>query len=497
MRCLNDAYFFDQVEADRAVYFIENFCSHVSGSLSGRPFILQRWQAALVREAFGRKTLDGRRRYSHVWLEAPRKSGKSTLGAAISLYMLLVDKELGARGYVVASRSDHARICLGIAKKMIDNSADMRCVCQIRHNEITYKDNRIGTMYGAPAVGLDISFAILDDMQVGVSRELYFSIISGSACRKEPLFFCLVGAGCNRNTAAWDLHQYAVEVSSGRITDPKWLVYLFGAGNQDDWSDPAVWAKAHPGLNITVSEHVFREQCERALHSPAHIDGFRRSYLNVWTETAIDWMDMDLWDSCRVSLDPLVLQGRRCKIGLDLSSSTDLTAVVVVFPEIDGGYTVLPFAFLPAVSMEKRSLLEREQYLSWSSAGYLTLTEGNTVDYYSVRDKIIALCEEYDVQELAYDRWGATMLVNHLVEDGVRCAPVNQDASTLTSSVREIERVVRNRTFRHDGNPVLRWCASNVTLISGKGGHLKPAKRKSRGRIDLIVAIFLAVTRLV
>ncbi len=476
----NEHWYFDHEEAGKAVRFIEKFCSHVKGSYSGKPFLLNDWQTALVREAFGRKTTDGIRRYRHVWVEAPRKSGKTTFAAALLLYMLLVDKERNTEACIVAPSNNISGACMNIIKMMIENNADMQDVCEVRATEVLYKCNRISVIAGARSslTGRDVSFAVLDDLQEGLSSEAYEMLVACSASREQPLFIYLAAAGDPLSVAA-EMHKYAADIAAGNVFDPTWLIRIFGAMPNDDWTDPEVWARAHPGLDQSMSRHFLREQCLRALNTPGFVDVFRRLYLNVWIEEFVGWLDMSSWDRCRAPIRRNDLVGRSCIIGLDLSTSRDLTAVVVVFRGADGGYTLLSFPFCPDEAIQQRIRLDKVAYHEWRDQGFLVATEGNVVDYAVIRDKILDLHAEYSVQEIAYDRWGSSMLINQLVQEGVHCTPVNQDALTMSRPAKELERALSEGTLRHDGNPVLRWCASNVILARNAQGVAKPSKRKS------------------
>lgn len=492
----SENWYFDHEEADKAVHFVEHFCSHVKGSYAGKPFLLNDWQCTLVREAFGRKSTDGTRRYKHIWVEAPRKSGKTTFAAALLLYMLLVDKEKDTEACIISPSVSISSVCMNIVKRMIENNSDMRDVCAVRANEVFYKCNRISLVSGASSSlsGRDVSFAVLDDLQEGLSREVYEMLVSCAASRDQPLFLYLAAVGDPYSIAA-EMHRYAVEITTGNVLDSSWLIRIFGATSDDDWTDPEVWARAHPGLDQSVSRHFLREQCLRALNTPGYVDVFRRLYLNVWTEESVAWLDMSSWDSRRAPIHRNDVIGRSCIIGLDLSTSTDLTAVVAVFREANGGYTLLSFPFCPEEAIRKRVRLDKVAYDQWRDKGFLVATEGNVIDYTVVRDKILALYAEYSVQEIAYDRWGSSMLINQLVQEGVHCTPVNQDALTMSRPAEELERVLSEGTLRHDGNPVLRWCASNVILERNALGVSKPSKRKSRDRIDLIISALMAISR--
>ena len=485
-----------QHSATRVLTFIERYCTHVRGSRTGQPFLLAPWQAELASTLFGTLTQRGARQYKFVWLEAPRKSGKSTLAAAIMLYMLLVDEEAGAEIANCSSSSASATVCFNIARSMVQNNANMSAVCNVRSRLISYKNNQI-RMISNPSRslgGMDLSMAIIDDVQNISQHEVHEALKCCTAARSSPIILYLASAGCEKSSLGWHLHRYAERLAAGDIDDASWLVRIFAARPEDDWTDPTVWKRSHPGLGVTVSEAFFREECSRALAAPGNVDAFRRSFLNIWTDRSSRWLDMDNWDRCARTIDWDRYRGRPCRIGLDLSATMDLTAVVAAFAEVDGGYTLLPFAFCPEDTVDRRSRRDGVDYVEWVDRGFLTATHGNAVDYTSVQEKIMELCSEYSVLEIVYDKWCASMLVASLLERGVPCAPIKQDARSMNAAVLEFERVVGERLLRHDGNPLLRWCASNASVTANSAGELKPTKQRSRDRIDVAVASLFALS---
>lgn len=486
----------DQQLATRARTFIERYCTHARGSRIGQPFLLAPWQADLVSNLFGCLTAQGTRKHKFVWLEAPRKSGKSTLAASLMLYMLLVDEEQGAEIVICSSSSASASICLNIAKSMVQNNADMSSVCSVRSRTISYKNNHIQMVstLGRSLGGMDISMVVVDDVQGMSQHDVHDALKCCTAARRSPIILYLASAGSDKLSPGWSLHRYAERVAAGDIDDPAWLVRIFAARAEDDWTDPTVWRRSHPGLGTTISEAFFREECSRALAAPGNVDAFRRSFLNVWTDRSSRWIDMEQWDRCERSIDWAHYRQRPCRIGVDLSATMDLTAVVVAFMEADGGYTLLPFAFCPEETVDRRSRRDGIDYREWVDGGLLTATHGNTVDYTAVQEKIVELCGQYSVLEVAYDKWCASMLVAGLLERGVPCAPVKQDAPSLNAAVREFETVIHDRRLRHDGNPVMRWCTANASVQANPAGELRPTKRRSRDRIDVAVASLFAIS---
>lgn len=480
--------------AAKPLAFIEKYCTHVRGSRAGEPLLLSPWQRELVTTLFGRINGEGNRQYRVVWLEAPKKAGKTTLAAALVLYMLLVDEEHGAEILVSSSSIAAASVCFNIARMMVENNADMSTVCSIRGKTISYKNNhiRLLSLPSASASGVDLSMAIVDDVQNVTQRDLHQTLMACMAARTNPIIVYLASAGFHE-TVGWDLHRYACRIKSGGTTDTSWLVRVFAAGTDADWTDPRVWKASHPGLGVTISESFFREQCLRAMAAPGNVDAFRRSFLNVWTAQRTQWLDMARWDRCRQDVDWSFYAARPCRIGLDLSATMDLTAVAVVFADADGGYSLMPFAFCPEEAVEKSSRRDGIDYRSWVDAGFLTASGGNSVDYSLVLQKILYLCEQYNVIEVVYDKWCASMLVNALVERGIACTPIRQDAASLNPAARELESALEEGRLRHDGDPVLRWCASNTRVEANSAGEIKPTKRRSRDRIDVMVACLFAL----
>jgi phage terminase large subunit-like protein len=456
---------------------------------------LMPWQRELVNDLFRKTPGNGDRQCQVVWLEAPRKAGKTTLAAVLMLYMLLVDEEQGAEIAICSSSTAAASICFNIARQMVECNADMSSVCSVRGRSISYKNNhaRLVSLSSEAMSGVDLSMAIVDDVQHVTRADLHQALTFCMAARRNPIILYLASAG-SWGTPAWDLHRHACSITNGQTNDPSWLVRVYAAGQEDDWTDPRVWKKAHPGLGVTISESFFRDECMRAMAAPGNVDAFRRSFLNVWTEQSPRWLDMAKWDNSRREIDWTHYVGRRCKIGLDLSATTDLTAIVAVFPESDGGYALMPFAFCPEEALGRRSRRDGVNYQHWVDAGFLTVTSGNAVDYAMVVEKILRLRSRYEVTEVLYDKWCASMLIGALIEQGIACTPVTQDAASLSPAVRELEKVVEEGRLRHDGNPVLRWCTSNTRVEANAAGQVKPTKRRSRDRIDLAAASLFAIT---
>lgn len=498
MPCSSNDGPFDEAGAERALTFLEEYCHHVQGPLAGQPLKLAPWQRRLTRRLFGCRGPDGLRRYRFAWVEVPRKSGKTTFAAALGLYMLIVDPEPGADIVIAAATAEQATTVLDIARRMIALDEDLSAVCRVTRRSIRYKDAqlRVVSPRRERLLGANISCLIMDEVQTQPTRELHDQLLAAMAVRPQPLVLYFTTAGCERTSLAWHLHEYACRVAAGTHRDPAWLVERIAAREDDDWTDPKVWARVHPGFGTIVPRSFFEQECRRAREIPAFADAFRRLYLNLWTDGGTRWLDMARWDACGLrKVDPRALLGRPCRAGLDLSSTTDLTALVLAFVNADGGYTLLPFAFCPEETIELRSRRDRVDYRRWRDQGYLIATEGNTVDHAAVRLKILELARLYRIEELGFDRWNASMLINQLQDDGIPCVPVSQGASALNAPARELERAIASGKLRHGGHPVLRWCAANVIAEQNAAGEIKPAKHRCTERIDLISATLIALSR--
>lgn len=494
----NNRFFYSDGEAEQAAFFFEEFCRHGKGPLAGEPFRLAGWQRDLARSLFGCKRPDGRRRYRYVWVEVPRKGGKSTFAAAIGLYMLMVDPEPGAEIIIAAGNAEHAGICFNIARDMVLRDPDLADACVVYRNRLVYKDAHLRVIASRqdPVQGGNISCLLFDDVYLQPSRDLHDKLITSMAARSQPLTLYFTAAGSGQTSLAWQLHDYATRVAAGDVDDPTWLVKIFGASPDADWTDPAVWRAAHPGIGVSVAEEFIAEECRRAQQTPGFVGTFRQLYLNTWGQERARWLNMQHWDACDGRpIDLAALAGRDCYAGLDLSTTTDLTALVLVFLDDEGTYTAIPYAFCPAETIHERGRRDRVDYRAWQEQGFLIATEGNTVDHRAIRATILQAARTFRLREIAYDRWNSSMLVSHLISDGFNCVPVAQSNAAMNAPARELERILAEGRLRHGGNPMLRWCAGNAIAHVDPSGDIRPSKSKSTERIDLLVAMLMALSR--
>ena len=501
---------FDPDAAIRPIQFFENFLQHDIGKWAGDPFILSDWQQSVVGNLFGWLRPDRTRRFRSGLIELPRKCGKSHLAAGLALYCLIADNENGASVVAAASTRDQASIVFGIAKRFVERDETLSKHCKIYRNAITVESTgssmKAISSDSGTAHGLNLSACIMDELHVWTkpdARELYEALVTSQGARNQPINIAITTAGTAEPTLWRDVHNFARGIQSGDVVDSSFLPAIWAAGKDDAWDDPEVWRRVNPALGVTVQEEFYEQECAKAKALPSYANAFRRLYLNQPTESLDRWLSMEHYDECeeRMSFDEL--QGRVCYAGLDLSSTLDLTALVLVFPRTDEegkGYDVVPFFFVPADNIHKRSRDDHVPYNIWRDEGdehgkFLIATEGDVIDYAYIRKKINELGKIYNIKEISIDRWNATALSVELQQDGFNVAFCGQGFRSLSAPSKELEANIIGKRFRHGKHPVLRWNASVCSHEQDAAGNVKPSKKRSNEKIDGIAAAVNAIGR--
>lgn len=492
-------YRFDEQAAARAVAFVEEVCTHSKGEWAGRSFVLEDWQREIVRAVFGWKRADGTRRYRKVYVEVPRKNGKSTFGAALGLYCLFADDEPGAEIYSAAADRDQAAIIFDVARSMVENESELSSRADVYRRSIVYRE--AGSAYHVLSAdvptkhGKNSHAVVFDELHSQPNRDLFDVLNTSMGSRRQPLMLMFTTAGYDRESICWEIHEYALKVRDGTIEDETFLPVIYAADEDDDWTDPKVWEKANPNLGVSVKLEYLKEECARAKESPAYENTFRRLYLNQWTEQATRWIPMEEWRACDGRVDEAALVGAPCWAGLDLAATTDIAAFVLAFPE-EETYRILARFWVPEDNIRKRARRDRVPYDVWAGQGLITATPGNVIDYNWIRRDINELASRFRIQEIGYDPWNATQLAIDLQdEDGFQMVEMRQGWKTFNEPMKETLRLILNRGLHHGHNPVLNWMASNMVAKSDPSGNLRPDKEKSTERIDGMVAMIMALGR--
>ena len=478
-----------------------NLLRHTKGPAAGELFNLRPWQERIVRALFKTNPATGRRQYRTCLLMLPRKNGKTELCAALAIDGLLFDGEMGAEVYSAAADKEQAALMFHVAAQMIRFDAELSAACEIVDSQKRIVHRKSGSVYRAISAeayskhGLNASRILFDELHAQPTRELWDVLASSTGARAQPLVVAISTAGYDRHSILWELYQHAKRVQQAPEIDPTFLSVIYEAPIDADWTDEAVWHRANPALGDFRSLDEMRAACQRAKEIPAQEAAFRRLYLSQWTEQAVRWIALASWDACCAPIDRAALVGKRCYVGLDLSTTTDLTAAVAVFPDDDGaGFTVLPEFFCPAETIPRRVTRDRVPYDEWARRGLLTATPGPTVDYDAVRALLHDWRDTYDVRLVAYDPWNATHLVSQLEQvDAFTCVRMRQGKASLSAPSKALEAAVLARTLRHDGHPILRWNVANVAVDVDHAGNIQPSKQKSTERIDGVAGLVMAL----
>ena len=489
---------FDEKKARRVVRFIECL-KHTKGEFHGKPFKLLPWQEKVIRDVFGtvRDEDPDIRQYNQVYIEIGKKNGKSELGAALALNMLINDDEWKAEVYSCASDRQQAAIVFDVAVDMVRQNPTLSRLIKIIPSTKRMVYQPTGSIYQvlssevATKHGLNVSACIFDELHTQPTRALYDVMTQGSGdARKQPLWFFLTTAGTDRNSVCWEVHQKALDILEGRKHDPRFYPVVYGLPDDADWQNGQSWYKCNPSLGYTTTIDKVRDAYRTALETPADENMFRQLRLNQWVKQSVRWMPMDKWDECGAPVIPGDLEGRVCYAGLDLSSTSDLTTLVLVFPPSDESepYIVLPFFWLPEETLPLRVRRDHVMYDVWEKQGFLQTTEGNVVHYGFIEKFICELGENYNIREIAYDRWNATQMVQNLEDDGFTMIPFGQGFRDMSPPTKELMRLVLEHRLAHGGHPVLRWNMDNAFVRTDPTGNLKIDKQKSTEKVDGAVA---------
>ena len=499
---LEDSYYDDEL-AQFAVMFIESLC-HTKGTWAGKPFKLLDWQRQIIQDLFGIVKPNGYRQFNTAYIEIPKKNGKSELAAAVALLLCCGDGEQRAEIYGCAADRGQATIVFDVAADMVRMcpALNRRCKILASQKRIIYTPtNSFYQVLSAEAYskhGFNIHGVVFDELHTQPNRKLFDVMTKGSGdARMQPLYFLITTAGTDTNSICYETHQKAKDILEGRKIDPTFYPVIYGAGEDEDWTDPKVWMKSNPSLGETIGMDKVEAACESAKQNPGEENSFRQLRLNQWVKQAVRWMPMDKWDACAFPVNEEMLEGRVCYGGLDLSSTTDLTSFCLVFPPEDEEepYYVLPYFWVPEDTLELRVKRDHVPYDLWNRQGYLETTEGNVVHYGYIEKFIERLGERFNIRDIAFDRWGATQMSQDLENMGFTVVPMGQGFASMSPPTKELMKLTLEKKIAHGGHPVLRWNMDNILIRTDPAGNIKADKAKSTEKIDGAIAMIMALDR--
>ncbi len=496
-------YTFRPARAEASINWFHRHVTHTKGprARGPDPFILAEWEQAILANLFGwfRKGTD-LRRYSEGFIGIGRGNGKTTLAAGILNLIALTDDQPGAELYSAAADREQARLIMQTAAQMIRQDSMMSKRARILHGTIEYDDGaarfRALSSEAGTKHGLNAHLVLIDELHAHKTRELRDVLVTSTGKRDQPLVLYFTTSDFERVSVCNEIWDHARRVRDGIVPDANFLPALWEAGDNDDWTSPATWAKANPNLEGLHSQwsiplRYLERECARAQEIPAYESTFKRLHLNIRTESAERLVPMADYDRCSGHPVPT----GPCFVGVDLSSTEDLTAVVFYFPDTGA---LIPLFFIPKAGAVEREKRDRVPYTAWARAGHVELTEGNRVDYTVVRKRINEKrAAGYAVQDVGIDPWQSAHLMTDLQVDGFRVVAFPQGFREYNNPTKEVLKLLATGELNHGGHPILRYCAANVTGITDSQGRIRPSKSASSsvGRIDGFVAMIMAVGR--
>lgn len=491
------------------------------GEHAGKPFVLSPWQQFIIGSLFGWKGPDGFRRFRNAYVEIGKGNGKSPLAGGIGLYMLMADGEAHAECYAAATTRDQAGILFRDAVNMVDASPALssRLVKSgglQTHNLYHPASGSFFRPVSSEGRGLDgkrVHYAALDEIHEHPSSVVVDKMRAGTKSRRQALIVGITNSGFDQDSVCWHMHEYSERLVERQDDNDAWFAYVCQLDKDDQWTDERAWAKPNPNIGVSVPLKYLREQVAEAQGMPSKQNIVRRLNFCEWTNQETAAIDLDQWNRCagfslagrdakvlRQEME-LVLEGRTCFIGVDLSSTEDTTSSVKLFPPEgpDDPYIVIPHFWVPEDNVTRKVKEARVPYDVRIREGFLLATPGAVVDYDAVLEQVLKDCERYDVREIAVDPWNSTQFFNNLQKNGIdvkRLVIFKQSIEFFHEPTKKlIEELIPTRRIAHLANPVLRSHAANLTLKEDVSGNLRPAKNRQRGKVDGMFGVIMALGR--
>lgn len=504
---------FDKGCAQEAVDFFPAMIKHVEGEKAEQPFVLERWQASVIANLFGWKTTDaiGRivRRYRECLLYLPRKNGKTPLCAAIALYVLFCDEEVGQQNYIAAADREQAGYLFRQSKGMVDLEPEFKrrsrtygghaeagqsrsIVREDKNSFLRVVSADAGTKHGGTS-----HLVLIDELHTQPNRNLIDVLTSSTASlnRKQTLVIYATTADYDRPSICNEKYDYACAVRDNGGDpekpghDPAFLPVIYEASATADWRDESVWHKANPNLGVSVSLDYLRRESKVAAKNPEKEFEFKRLHLNMQTPTSRKWLDPTVWDKMAAEDVASLVAGCDGFGGLDLASSRDFTAFVMTFRLADERVAILPRFWIPEEAAEKRAATLRLPIRTWIERGWLRTTPGSATDYAQVRADVLSDCALFGIRALNVDRlFQGEETCQYLAGEGLEVLAFGQGFISMALPTKKFDEMFYAGQFVHDGNPIMRWMIGNAVVSKDAAGNMKPDREKSSEKIDGVVS---------
>jgi len=493
-----NGWYFDKRSAQR----VFDFCSFLKHSPDKRawvPFVPEPWQAAIIYILFGWKKKDGTRRFNYAYIEIPKKNGKTTFAAVFANYLLFFDGEEEAEIYFAASVEKQARLCFTMARKMIEHSPSLKKRTRILTKNINIPETGSKMeMLGRDSEtmeGINPHGAIIDEYHVWKNNEVFENIQSATVNRRQPLVIIITTSGRDKTLPCFAYRQLCIDILKGILIQDDTFAIIYTPDEKDDWKDPISWKKANPNYGISVIPDRFKGEFQGAVNDTTKEVSFKTKNLDIWVDAPTVWIPDDKWMLCYHKTRPAYLKGKPCYWGLDLASHVDINALALYFPDFKGKHPVKMFYWIPETKIQEKK--DRVDYGIWVKGKWIKTTPGDVIDIETQVNDIMQISRDYLCMNLSFDPAKAYHgVIQGLIRAGFDQTKLDEFAQgimNMSAPTKEFQRLVMSGVLDHLNDPVLRWMLSNVQIYQDINNNIKPDKKRSREKIDGIVALINAI----
>ncbi|WP_455658360.1 terminase large subunit [Phocaeicola sp.] len=490
----DERYEFREDKVEQVCGFI-SIIHHYTGKHAGKPFVLEAWQEWIVASMYGfylRGTNE--RLVQSAYIEMARKQGKSAFASALCLYHLIADGEMNAEVYMAANSKDQAKVSFNMASnfsKMLDPGKEFLDPYRdtIKY-ERTLSFLKVLAADSSKLDGPNASMYLIDEYHAAKNSGVKDVLQSSQGMRENPMAVIITTAGFDRLGVCYQYREMCTEVVSGLKEDDTLFIAIYCLDKEDDWKDEAVWVKSNPNLGVTVQTKYLKTQVRKAINTPSDEVGIKTKNLNIWCDAEKTWIKDDYILSASANVNLEEYNGLDCFIGVDLSSTSDLTSFSVMIPTTEK-MVWKTFYFLPEAALTEKRF--KELYGEWARQGALCITPGNVVDYDFILNKIMEIGQILNIVTIGYDSWNATQFVINCTEKGLPMEPYSQSIGNFNKPTKELERLLLSGVAVIDNNIITRHCFRNVVMARDKNGNTKPSKQYEEKKIDGVIAMIEAL----
>ncbi|MGO2509049.1 MAG: terminase large subunit [Vibrio hibernica] len=488
-----DDIYLDHIEAERFLRF-STLATHFKGELTGQAFVIEPWEAWILVNAICWKWKGtNHNKHREIFVFVPRKNGKSFICSLFANYLLLVD-DAQHDVFSYAMNATQARLVFDGAKQMINQSKPMRKRAQVwaHHIDHTPTNSRFKPICANSGgnEGLGGS-SICDEYHTHPDDSMHSVMQLSMAARKRAWHFTITTAGTSMISACHEYYDYCKNVATGVIESDSVFAAIYELDDEKEIEQPSLWVKANPNMGVSIYEDELTDTITKAKAIPSKWTEVLVKRFNIWRNGESEFISLDKWQQCHNSKIAFSKHDTAF-IGLDLSSHCDLTALWLVVPTGEtGAVKIKGQCYLPSAALEQGKK-NAEAYQRWADRGYITIIQGDTIDYEFIERDIYDLCERFNVQSVAFDPWNSNQMITRLESNGVETEKVRQGFVSLSPTTKALQTAILQGKIEHDNNPVLNWAMGNVVLSHDAADNVKPDKSKSQNKIDPVAALINA-----